>query len=170
MWRKASARYATINALYYRDPLSAHTGLRIKPDYVRIVLYRERVSRQAIFTLVKQLEEQVMAGLPNSGKALQQWQHLFEEEKKVELSRQDSIYNGYLRLGLPTRKHEDWKYTPLEEQHSRIYQQCATINAAQRDALALQIDATCGWCLSMVGLHAGSSDSTQNSSLTLASG
>lgn len=34
-----------------------------------------------------------MAGLPNSSKALQQWQHLFEEKEKVELSRQDNIYN-----------------------------------------------------------------------------
>ncbi len=34
-----------------------------------------------------------MAEAPNSSKALQQWQHLFEEKEEVELSRQDNIYN-----------------------------------------------------------------------------
>lgn len=83
-----------------------------------------------------------MAGLPNSSKALQQWQHLFEEkgESRTEQARQH--LQQMLRLGLPTRKHEDWKYTPLEGLiHSQFIQQCATISAAQRDALALQIDA-----------------------------
>ncbi|ELM3583970.1 signal peptide peptidase SppA, partial [Salmonella enterica subsp. enterica serovar 1,4,[5],12:i:-] len=83
-----------------------------------------------------------MAGLPNSSKALQQWQHLFEEkgESRTEQARQH--LQQMLRLGLPTRKHEDWKYTPLEGlTHSQFIQQCATISAAQRDALALQIDA-----------------------------
>lgn len=83
-----------------------------------------------------------MAGLPNSSKALQQWQHLFEEKgvSRTEQARQH--LQQMLRLGLPTRKHEDWKYTPLEGlTHSQFIQQCATISAAQRDALALQIDA-----------------------------
>lgn len=83
-----------------------------------------------------------MAGLPNSSKALQQWQHLFEEkgESRTEQARQH--LQQMLRLGLPTRKHEDWKYTPLEGlTHSQFIQQCVTISAAQRDALALQIDA-----------------------------
>ncbi|SUG47999.1 cysteine desulfurase activator complex subunit SufD [Salmonella enterica subsp. arizonae] len=53
-----------------------------------------------------------MAGLPNSSKALQQWRHLFEEqgESRTEEARQH--LQQMLRLGLPTRKHEDWKYTP----------------------------------------------------------
>ncbi len=83
-----------------------------------------------------------MAGLPNSSKALQQWQHLFEEKGESRTEQAEQHLQQMLRLGLPTRKHEDWKYTPLEGlTHSQFIQQCVTISAAQRDALALQIDA-----------------------------
>ncbi|MEA7516920.1 signal peptide peptidase SppA, partial [Salmonella enterica subsp. enterica serovar Virginia] len=83
-----------------------------------------------------------MAGLPNSSKALQQWQHLFEEKRESRTEQARQHLQQMLRLGLPTRKHEDWKYTPLEGlTHSQFIQQCVTISAAQRDALALQIDA-----------------------------
>ncbi|EIR7570036.1 Fe-S cluster assembly protein SufD, partial [Salmonella enterica subsp. enterica serovar Agbeni] len=83
-----------------------------------------------------------MAGLPNSSKALQQWQHLFEEKRESRTEQARQHLQQMLRQGLPTRKHEDWKYTPLEGlTHSQFIQQCATISAAQRDTLALQIDA-----------------------------
>lgn len=55
-----------------------------------------------------------MAGLPNSSKALQQWQHLFEEKRESRTEQARQHLQQMLRLGLPTRKHEDWKYTPLE--------------------------------------------------------
>ena len=54
-----------------------------------------------------------MAGLPNSSNALQQWHRLFEAQgNRSELAQQH--LQQMLRLGLPTRKHENWKYTPLE--------------------------------------------------------
>lgn len=83
-----------------------------------------------------------MAGLPNSNKALQQWQQLFEEqgESRTEQARQH--LQQMLRLGLPTRKHEDWKYTPLDGLiQNQFIRQFTAISSAQRDALALQIDA-----------------------------
>ncbi len=52
-----------------------------------------------------------MAGLPNSSNALQQWHHLFEAQGGP---RTPEASQHLLRLGLPTRKHEDWKYTPLD--------------------------------------------------------
>lgn len=83
-----------------------------------------------------------MAGLPNSNKALQQWQQLFEEqgESRTEQARQH--LQQMLRLGLPTRKHEDWKYTPLDGLiQNQFIRQFTAISSAKRDALALQIDA-----------------------------
>ena len=54
-----------------------------------------------------------MAGLPNSSNALQQWHRLFEAQgNRSELAQQH--LQQMLRLGLPTRKHENWKYTPLD--------------------------------------------------------
>lgn len=47
-----------------------------------------------------------------------------------------------LRLGLPTRKHEDWKYTPLEGlTRSQFVSHPAAITPAQCEALAAGIDA-----------------------------
>lgn len=54
-----------------------------------------------------------MAGLPNSSNALQQWHHLFEAEGQNAPQAQQHLQQ-LLRTGLPTRKHENWKYTPLE--------------------------------------------------------
>lgn len=64
----------------------------IKPDYVH-VLYQGELSVPAILLWSNNWRSRVMAGLPNSSKALQQWQHLFEEKEKFELSRQDNISN-----------------------------------------------------------------------------
>lgn len=83
-----------------------------------------------------------MAGLPNSSNALQQWHHLFEAEGESRSTQAQQHLQQLLRLGLPTRKHENWKYTPLEGLiNSQFVSRFADIGTAQRDALALQIDA-----------------------------
>ncbi|MCU8650380.1 signal peptide peptidase SppA, partial [Escherichia coli] len=47
-----------------------------------------------------------------------------------------------LRTGLPTRKHENWKYTPLEGlTNSQFVCIAGEISPQQRDALALTLDA-----------------------------
>ncbi|MCU6209461.1 signal peptide peptidase SppA, partial [Enterobacter cloacae] len=47
-----------------------------------------------------------------------------------------------LRLGLPTRKHENWKYTPLDGLlNAEFVTRLADLTPAQRDALALRVDA-----------------------------
>ena len=55
-----------------------------------------------------------MAGLPNSSNALQQWHHLFEAEGAKRSPQAQQHLQQLLRTGLPTRKHENWKYTPLD--------------------------------------------------------
>ena len=55
-----------------------------------------------------------MAGLPNSSNALQQWHHLFEADGAKRSPQAQQHLQQLLRTGLPTRKHENWKYTPLE--------------------------------------------------------
>lgn len=55
-----------------------------------------------------------MAGLPNSSNALQQWNHLFEAEGAKRSPQAQQHLQQLLRTGLPTRKHENWKYTPLD--------------------------------------------------------
>lgn len=112
----------------------------IKPDYVH-VLYQGRIVKSGDFTLVKQLEEQVMAGLPNSSNALQQWHHLFEAEGTKRSPQAQQHLQQLLRTGLPTRKHENWKYTPLEGLiNSQFVSIAGEISPQQRDALALTLD------------------------------
>lgn len=55
-----------------------------------------------------------MAGLPNSSNALQQWHHLFEAQGAQRSPQAREHLQQVLRLGLPTRKDEDWKYTALD--------------------------------------------------------
>jgi Fe-S cluster assembly protein SufD len=55
-----------------------------------------------------------MAGLPNSSNALQQWHRLFEAQGGTRSEQAQQHLQQMLRLGLPTRKHENWKYTPLD--------------------------------------------------------
>ncbi len=55
-----------------------------------------------------------MAGLPNSSNALQQWHRLFEAQGGARSRRRSSICSRCCVFGLPTRKHENWKYTPLD--------------------------------------------------------
>lgn len=84
-----------------------------------------------------------MAGLPNSSNALQQWHHLFEAlgERRTPEARRH--LQQVLRLGLPTRKHEDWKYTPLDTLNKGTFValQPGTLTATERDQRALSMDA-----------------------------
>jgi Fe-S cluster assembly protein SufD len=84
-----------------------------------------------------------MAGLPNSSNALQQWHHLFESRSEQRSPQAHQHLQQLLRLGLPTRKHENWKYTPLDALLNQTFvaSQPEMLTAAQRDALALTMDA-----------------------------
>lgn len=83
-----------------------------------------------------------MAGLVNSSNVLQQWHHLFEAQGEARSLHAQQHLQQMLRLGLPTRKHEDWKYTPLEGlANGQFVSRFAQISAAQRDALATGIEA-----------------------------
>ncbi|STQ59530.1 component of SufBCD complex [Pseudescherichia vulneris] len=83
-----------------------------------------------------------MAGLQNSSNALQQWHHLFEAQGGNRSEQAQQHLQQMLRLGLPTRKQEDWKYTSLDGllKHQFVAKS-SRISAEQRDALALPIDA-----------------------------
>lgn len=85
-----------------------------------------------------------MAGLPTkSDNALQQWHHLFESRGDVRSLQAQQHWQQLMRVGLPTRKHENWKYTPLESLLSQqfVLPQAQTLSAEQVDALALPLDA-----------------------------
>jgi len=83
-----------------------------------------------------------MAGLPNSSNALQQWHRLFEAQGGERSEQAQHHLQQMLRLGLPTRKHENWKYTPLDGLlTSRFVTRLAEVDAGQRDALSVEVDA-----------------------------
>lgn len=86
-----------------------------------------------------------MAGLPNSsnGNALQQWHHLFEAQGLLRTKEAQEHMQQMLRLGLPTRKHENWKYTPLEGLLDNQFARPAPVEMTtlERDALALPVAA-----------------------------
>lgn len=86
-----------------------------------------------------------MAGLPtnNNSRALQQLYSLFEARGGEHSAHALAHWQQALRLGWPTRKHENWKYTPLEGllDQQFLEPQIEPITAAQRDALALNLDA-----------------------------
>ncbi|MFP1462941.1 hypothetical protein ACLB1E_21055 [Escherichia coli] len=83
-----------------------------------------------------------MAGLPNSSNALQQWHHLFEAEGVKRSPQAQQHLQTIPRTGLPTRKHENWKYTPLEGlTNSQFVSILGEVSPQQRDALALTLDA-----------------------------
>ena len=108
-----------------------------------------------------------MAGLPNSSNALQQWHHLFEAQGAARSEQAQQHLQQVLRLGLPTRKQENWKYTPLDGLlNSQFVIRKSCVSAAQRDALALPVDAV---RLVFVDgrFDADLSDSTEGSGFTL---
>ncbi|EFE94365.1 Fe-S cluster assembly protein SufD [Serratia odorifera] len=86
-----------------------------------------------------------MAGFPtnNNSRALQTLYSLFEAHGGEQSAYALAHWQQALRLGWPTRKHENWKYTPLEGLLERQFVApiVSDITAAQRDALALDIDA-----------------------------
>lgn len=84
-----------------------------------------------------------MAGLPtNSSNALQQWHHLFEAQGHARSPYAEQHLQQMLRLGLPTRKHENWKYTPLDGLlNQQFVATDGDISAEQCAALALPVDA-----------------------------
>ncbi len=86
-----------------------------------------------------------MAGLPNKNNArtLQQWHHLFEGQSVSRSAQSYAHWQNVERLGLPTRKHEQWKYTPLEGllSHRFSQAQAQSVTPEQRDRLSLPLDA-----------------------------
>ncbi|WP_428946012.1 Fe-S cluster assembly protein SufD [Pantoea sp. FN060301] len=86
-----------------------------------------------------------MAGLPtrSSDNALQQWHHLFETHGENRSLQAQQHWQQVLRLGLPTRKQENWKYTPLESLFDQnfVLPQAAELTAGDVAAQALAIDA-----------------------------
>ncbi|WP_312240437.1 Fe-S cluster assembly protein SufD [Pantoea sp.] len=85
-----------------------------------------------------------MAGLPTkSDNALQQWHHLFESRGDVRSLQAQQHWQQLMRLGLPTRKHENWKYTPLDGLLAQQFflPQPQNLSDEQVSALALPIDA-----------------------------
>lgn len=114
----------------------------IKPDYVH-VLYQGESSNPAILLWSNNWRSRAMAGLPNNSNALQQWHHLFESQSGQRSPQAHQHLQQLLRLGLPTRKHENWKYTPLDALLNQTFvaAQPQTLTAARRDELALTVEA-----------------------------
>lgn len=93
-----------------------------------------------------------MAGLPNSSNALQQWHHLFEAQGGPRTPEASQHLQQLLRLGLPTRKHEDWKYTPLDALTvalSPMRGPLSVLNSVMRWRCRWTPG---GWCLSMAAI------------------
>ncbi|MEO3988493.1 Fe-S cluster assembly protein SufD [Pseudocitrobacter cyperus] len=84
-----------------------------------------------------------MAGLPNSSNALQQWHHLFEAQGGTRSPQAREHLQQVLRLGLPTRKDEDWKYTALDGllNSQFVAPVATTLDDIVPDSLALTLDA-----------------------------
>ncbi|MDZ7278606.1 Fe-S cluster assembly protein SufD [Pantoea eucrina] len=85
-----------------------------------------------------------MAGLPTkSDSALQQWHHLFESRGDARSLQAQQHWQQLMRLGLPTRKHENWKYTALDNllSHQFVLAESAAVSPEQVDALSLPLDA-----------------------------
>lgn len=88
-----------------------------------------------------------MAGLPTNSntketQALQQWQRLFDsaDARSEEAGKH---WQQVLQLGVPNRRQEHWKYTPLDGLLGHEFTEPAarTVDVAQRDALSLPLDA-----------------------------
>ncbi len=84
-----------------------------------------------------------MAGLSTrSENALQQWHHLFESRDGGRSMQAQQHWQQLLRSGLPTRKQEDWKYTPLDKlfDHRFVFPQPSALSAGEVNALGLGLD------------------------------
>ncbi|TCV99738.1 Fe-S cluster assembly protein SufD [Biostraticola tofi] len=86
-----------------------------------------------------------MAGLPNNNnaRALHQWHSLFESQRVSRSAQAYQHWQSVEQLGLPTRKHEHWKYTPLDSlvAHRFSFDAAKTVSAVDRDRLSLELDA-----------------------------
>ncbi|MBC3378611.1 Fe-S cluster assembly protein SufD [Serratia fonticola] len=86
-----------------------------------------------------------MAGFPtnSNSRALQQMYSLFEARGGEQSAHALAHWQRVLRQGWPTRKQENWKYTPLEGLLDQQFLEPVdhVISAEQRDQLALKIDA-----------------------------
>ncbi|OZI14855.1 FeS cluster assembly protein SufD [Sodalis-like symbiont of Philaenus spumarius] len=86
-----------------------------------------------------------MAGLPNNSnaRALTQWHQLFAGQSAPRSAKAYAHWRAVERLGLPTRQHEHWKYTPLDGllAHRFAPATALAVSAAVRDALSLTLDA-----------------------------
>ncbi|MGL5700179.1 MAG: Fe-S cluster assembly protein SufD, partial [Kluyvera sp.] len=84
-----------------------------------------------------------MAGLANNNSALQQWQTLFQSRGGSVSTQAQQHLQQLQCLGLPTRKDEEWKYTPLDKLLASTFVAPAlpALSAAERDAHALALDA-----------------------------
>lgn len=95
-----------------------------------------------------------MAGLPTNSKAqqaLQQWQRLFDTAApRADEARQH--WQQVMQLGIPHRKLEHWKYTPLERLLEHEFATAATESAVTpASATRWRCRSTAGdWCLSTV--------------------
>lgn len=90
-----------------------------------------------------------MAGLPNSSNALQQWHHLFEAQGGPRTPEASQHLQQLLRLGLPTRKHEDWKLPYLTVALSPMREPLSVLNSVMRWRCRWTPG---GWCLSMAAI------------------
>ena len=124
----------------------------IKPDYVH-VLYQGRIVKSGDFSWSNSWRSRAMAGLPNSSNALQQWHHLFEAQGGPRTRRPVSICSSCCAFGLPTRKHEDWKYTRwmpyLTVALSPMRGPLSALNSVMRWRCRWTPG---GWCLSMAAI------------------
>ncbi|QKJ87033.1 Fe-S cluster assembly protein SufD [Paramixta manurensis] len=85
-----------------------------------------------------------MAGLPTkSDNALQRWHHLFESHGRKRSLQAQQHWQQLMRLGLPTRKQENWKYTPLDTLlgENFVLPEATQVTEADVAALALPLDA-----------------------------
>ncbi|WP_409307030.1 Fe-S cluster assembly protein SufD [Pectobacterium sp. B1J-3] len=76
-------------------------------------------------------------------KALQQWGQLFERTAAKGSTEAYRHWQEVVRLGLPHRKHEHWKYTPLDNllAHEFVAQQVSDVVPDTLDEWVLPVDA-----------------------------
>ncbi|CAK9885201.1 MAG: FeS cluster assembly protein SufD [Candidatus Erwinia impunctatus] len=85
-----------------------------------------------------------MAGLPtNNDSRLQQWHQLFIHKEHARSHSAQQHWEQALQLGIPTPRHEDWKYTPLDGVLSQQFERPVNASLAgnQLEQLALPVEA-----------------------------
>ncbi|VDZ83102.1 FeS cluster assembly protein sufD [Kluyvera intermedia] len=84
-----------------------------------------------------------MAGLANNSSALQQWHELFQARGGQASPQAQQHLQQVQRLGLPSRKDEDWKYTSLDKLLASTFVAPALpgLTAVERDTHSLALDA-----------------------------